>query len=270
MKRLSVHLLIATLFMLIGITDGAAQTSATSPATTDCAELPALKQQLERAENRLKDWPQINRYREDNMKLAPPAQDETRVVFMGDSITDLWDDQGYGGFFPGKLYVNRGISGQTTPQMLLRFRRDVIDLQPKAVVILAGTNDIAGNTGPATLQSIQNNLATMAELARLHNIRVVLASLLPVSDYERGKEGGEVIQTTRRPLAQIRALNEWIKQYAVQNGHTFLAYYSAMRDNKEMLKEELSDDGLHANAKGYAVMGPLAEQAIKAALKTKR
>ncbi len=267
----SIHLLTTMTLALLCVVTVAAQTSSTPPAAAaDCEQLPAIKQQLDRAENRLKDWPQMSRYRDANAKLGAPAKTETRVVFMGDSITDLWDDKGYGGFFTGKPYANRGISGQTTPQMLIRFRPDVIALQPKAVVILAGTNDIAGNTGPVALNFIQDNLATMAELARAHGIRVVLASLLPVSDYERDKTGKEIVQTVRRPPAQIKALNEWMKQYAAQHGHTYLDYYSAVKDDKEMLKDELSDDGLHVNAAGYAVMAPLAEQAISAALKKKR
>jgi lysophospholipase L1-like esterase len=210
----------------------------------------------------------VARYRDDNGKLTAPAKGEARVVFMGDSITDLWDDAGYGGFFPGKPYVNRGISGQTTPQMLIRFRPDVIELRPKVVVILAGTNDLAGNTGPMTLEAIEGNLASMSELARANGIRVVLASLLPVSDYEK-RQGQPIIQTTRRPPDQIKMLNAWVKNYAARQGHIYLDYFSAMVDEKGFLKDELSDDGLHANAKGYEVMGPLAEQAIKAALKKK-
>ena len=230
-----------------------------------CAE---VKAQLARDEARLKDWPALSRYRDANAKLAPPAKGESRVVFMGDSITDGWDDPRYGGFFPGKPYVDRGISGQTTPQMLVRFRPDVIALGPKAVVILAGTNDIAGNTGPMTLGAIEDNLASMAELARAHSVRVVLASLLPVSDYEK-RDGKPIIQTTRRPPEQIRALNEWMKRYAAENGATYLDYYSAMVDDKGFLRDELSEDGLHPNAKGYEVMAPLAERAIASALKKK-
>lgn len=188
---------------------------------------------------------------------------------MGDSITDFWDDPEYGGFFPGKPYVNRGIGGQTTPQMLIRFRPDVIALKPAVVVILAGTNDIAGNTRPTTLQAIRDNLASMVDLARIHRIRVVLASLLPVSDYEKTAEGQPRNQTTRRPPEQIKALNQWMKKYAVENKLTYLDYYSAMIDDKGFLKDELSDDGLHPNEKGYEVMGPLAEEAIARALKGK-
>src|SRR5262245_33602148 len=176
----------------------------------DCTE---LKTRRDGAETKLNDWPALARYREDNKKVTTPARNEQRVVFMGDSITDSWDNPTNGGFFPGKPYVNRGISGQTTPQMLIRFRRDVIELKPKVVVILAGTNDLAGNTGPTTLDAIQDNLTSMAELAAAHGIRVVFASLLPVSDYEM-RDGKPIIQTTRRPPAQINALNSWMKDYA--------------------------------------------------------
>jgi lysophospholipase L1-like esterase len=191
------------------------------------------------------------------------------VVFLGDSITDSWDDPKYGGFSNGKPYVNRGISGQTTPQMLIRFRSDVILLKPKVVVILAGTNDLAGNTGPTTLQAIEDNLTSMSELAERHHIQVVFASLLPVSDYEKTVDGQPRIQTNRRPPAQIIALNDWMKSYAAKNRFAYLDYYSAMVDEKGFLRDELSNDGLHPNEKGYAVMAPLAEQAIAAALKKK-
>src|SRR5829696_4886169 len=192
----------------------------------DCTE---LKTRLDRAETKLNDWPAMARYREDNKKITSPARNEQRVVFMGDSITDSWDDPRMGGFFPGKPYVNRGISGQTTPQMLIRFRADVIDLKPKVVVILAGTNDLAGNTGPTTPQAIEDNLASMAELADAHGIRVVLASVLPVSDYEI-RDGKPIVQTVRRPPAQILTLNKWIKDYAAAHQHVYLDYFSAMVD----------------------------------------
>lgn len=237
-----------------------------APVTpTDCGE---LKTRLDRAETKLNDWPALARYREDNLKVMAPTKNEQRVVFMGDSITDGWDAPNNGGFFPGKPYVNRGISGQTTPQMLIRFRRDVIELQPKVVVILAGTNDIAGNTGPTTLEAIEDNLTTMAELATAHGIRVVFASLLPVSDYEV-RDGKPINQTTRRPPAQILALNHWIKEYANAHHHVYLDYFSAMVDDKGFLKDELSNDGLHPNPQGYAVMSPLAQAAITASLKHK-
>lgn len=212
------------------------------------------------------DWPNLARYNEDNRKIAPPARNELRVVFMGDSITDSWDDPKYGGFFPSKPYINRGISGQTTPQMLIRFRPDVVALRPKVVVILAGTNDLAGNTGPMTLEMIEDNLKSMAELATANGIRVVLASVLPVSDYEM-RDGKPLTQTVRRPPVKILALNTWLKAFAKAHGHVYLDYFSAMADNQGLLKDELSDDGLHPNAQGYAVMAPLAEAAIAVSLK---
>ena len=212
------------------------------------------------------DWPNLARYDKDNKTVAPPAKNEQRVVFMGDSITDSWDSPVNGGFFPGKPYVNRGISGQTTPQMLIRFRRDVIELKPKVVVILAGTNDVAGNTGPTTLEAIEDNLKSMAELAFANRIRVVFASVMPVSDYEI-RDGKPLIQTVRRPPDKILALNKWIQEFARVNHHVYLDYFSAMVDDKGFLKDELSNDGLHPNVQGYAVMGPLAEAAIQASLK---
>ena len=236
-------------------------------ATPDCAE---MKTRLDRAESRLKDWPALARYGEENLRTVPASMDGgRRVVFMGDSITDSWDDPKYGGFFPGRFYINRGISGQTTPQMLIRFRPDVIDLKPRVVVILAGTNDLAGNTGPTTIQAIEGNLMSMAELATANGIRVVFASVLPVSDYEM-RDGKPIVQTSRRPPAQILELNKWLKDYAAAHHHTYLDYFSAMVDDKGFLKNELSDDGLHPNAQGYVVMAPLAEAAIAASLKRRK
>lgn len=256
-----------SLVIMAGLAASAsAQTVAPSPSPDPCAE---AKTQAARLESRLKDWPALARYREANAGTSAPTKDEQRVVFMGDSITDLWDDPKFGGFFPGKPYVNRGISGQTTPQMLIRFRPDVIALKPKVVVILAGTNDIAGNTGPMTLASIEDNLTSMAELARANGIRVVLASLLPISDYDKNKEGKSIVRSVQRPPEQIKALNDWMRGYAAANGLVYLDYFSAVSDEKGFLKEELSEDGLHPNAKGYALMAPLAEQAIASALKKK-
>jgi lysophospholipase L1-like esterase len=230
--------------------------TAAAPAPQDEA---GLRKAYDSAQKRLLDWPALGRYRADNAKVAAPAADETRVVFMGDSITDGWG-RGRGKFFPGKPYVNRGISGQTTPQMLVRFRPDVIALQPKVVVILAGTNDIAGNTGPSTLEMIEDNLMSMADLARANGIKVVLSAVMPVCDYIRP-------QTERRPPEKIIALNSWMKGYAEKNGFVYLDYYTPMLDDKGMLKKELTFDGLHPNDAGYEVMGPLAETAIAQALK---
>ena len=236
-----------------------------SPSPSECTD---IRTRLTQAETKLKDWPALSRYHDDNAKVVEPAKNEQRVVFMGDSITDSWDNPSNGGFFPGKPYINRGISGQTTPQMVIRFRRDVIALKPKVVLILAGTNDIAGNTGPTTLEAIEDNLTAMAELAKLHKIRVVFASLLPISDYEV-RNGQPIIQSVKRPPDKIKALNGWMKSYADANGLVYLDYFSAMVDDKGFLKDELSNDGLHPNPAGYAVMNPLAEAAIAASLKGK-
>jgi lysophospholipase L1-like esterase len=211
------------------------------------------------------DFGGLYRYAAANAALAAPKPGEARVVFFGDSITDNWSKPEYGGFFPGKPYVNRGISGQTTAQMLLRFRADVVELRPKAVVILAGTNDIAGNAGLVTLDQVQDNLATMAELARAHGIQVVLASLLPVSDDKKDASGQPLTRTRQRPTATIQALNRWLADYAAKNAHVYLDYFSATADSSGRLRPDLNDDGLHPNARGYAVMAPLAEKAIAAA-----
>lgn len=236
----------------------------------DCADLPAIAAKLESSEKVLRDWPNLARYAEANTKVAAPAKSEQRVVFMGDSITDVWVKPEFGGFFPGKPYVDRGISGQTTPQMLIRFRPDVIALQPKVVVILAGTNDLAGNTGPMTLEQIEDNLASMAEFARAHGIRTVLASILPVSNYGHDRQGDAIDMRVKRQPEKILELNAWIKKYAAEHGHVYLDYFSAMVDQHGLLQQELSEDGLHPNVKGYAVMAPLAEQAIHAALKKRK
>lgn len=250
-----------SLLLMVSITAAAPQISAQE--SQECAD---AKAQVARLQTRLQDWPAQGRYRDANAGVKQPAKDEKRVVFMGDSITDFWK---LAIFFPSRPFINRGISGQTTPQMLVRFRSDVIALKPQVVVILAGTNDIAGNTGPATLEAIEDNLASMCELARANNIRVVIASVLPVSDYGKNREGKPINQTSRRPPEKIKALNEWITKYAAQNRLTYLDYFPAMVDEKGFLKEELSNDGLHPNDKGYAVMQPLVEQAIATALRKK-
>jgi lysophospholipase L1-like esterase len=237
----------------------------TPPAVPGCPELATALTSLMRNDARLRDWPNLARYREANHSLPAPTGAMSRVVFMGDSITDAWPQPRYGTFFERKPYIGRGISGQTTSQMLVRFRQDVINLKPRIVVILAGTNDIAGNTGPVTDDDIQGNLAAMAELAKVHGIRVVLSSITPVSAYHTSPTGAP--QTTSRPMSRIRAINAWMKTYAASNGHVFLDYFSAMVDSSGVLREELSADDLHPNAKGYEVMGPLAEAAIRQALK---
>jgi lysophospholipase L1-like esterase len=214
---------------------------------------------------RMRDWSNLARYREANRALPPPSTGEARVVFMGDSITDAWPQPRFGDFFTANTqYIGRGISGQTTPQMLVRFRPDVIDLKPQVVVILAGTNDIAGNTGPMTNEEIQGNLASMAQLAKANGIRVVLSSIQPVSAYHTNPNG--VPQTQTRPMERIRAINQWLERYAASAGHVYLDYFSAMVDDKGLLREDLSTDDLHPNATGYAIMAPLAQAAIKKAL----
>jgi len=206
------------------------------------------------------DFGELARYRDANAALKPPAAGENRVVFFGDSITDIWHLDEY---FPGKPYVNRGIGGQTTPQMLVRFRQDVIDLHPKVVVILAGTNDIAGNTGSMRLEDIEANYVSLAELARASHIRVVFSSVLPVHNYtEKSKDF-----FAQRSPEKILALNRWLKNYCAERGDMYLDYFSSMVDDKGMLKRELADDGLHPNDAGYKIMAPLAEAAIAKALK---
>lgn len=267
MTRLAVVALFGVLWAGASARAQAPAVEKTESVPDPCRNLPALQAKLASGEEQLRDWPELGRYREANSSLAPPAAGEDRVVFLGDSITDMWAEPRFGGFFPGKPYVDRGISGQTTPQMLVRFRPDVIALHPKVVVLLAGTNDIAGNTGPMTLEEIEANVASMAELAGANGIRVVLASVLPVFDGGRNREGKPVVMTDRRPPAKILELNKWLKTYASAHGAVYLDYFTAMVDDRGFLKKELSDDGLHPNAAGYRVMAPLAEAAIRASRK---
>lgn len=203
------------------------------------------------------DFGQLARYREANAALAPA--DESRVVFLGDSITDYWKLPDY---FPGKPYINRGIDGQTTPEMLVRFRQDVINLHPKVLVVLAGTNDIAGVTGRTSNEDIEANYASMAELARAHHIRMVFASILPVHNYTHDADESFAL----RPRDRILALNKWLKNYCAKNGFVYLDYFRALVDERGMLKRTLADDGLHPTDAGYKVMAPLAEKAIQKAL----
>ncbi len=236
----------------------------------DCEELPAVAAKLATAEKTLLDWPNMARYHDANTAVQVPGKDEKRVVFMGDSITDVWVQPQFGGFFPSKPYIDRGISGQTTPQMLIRFRPDVLALHPKVVVILAGTNDLAGNTGPMTVAQIEDNLTSMSELAHANKIRVVLASVLPVSNYGHDRSGNPVDMRSKRQPEKILELNAWIKKYAADHGDVYLDYFAATVDDQGLLKKDLSEDGLHPNAQGYAVMAPLAEQAIQTALKRRK
>ncbi|MDQ8155000.1 MAG: SGNH/GDSL hydrolase family protein [Gemmatimonadota bacterium] len=231
------------------IAPAAALAQAAARAARDSAALEALRN----------DWAGLRRYRGANDSLPSPAEGEQRVVFYGNSITDGWARH-FPVMFPGKPYVGRGISGQTTPQMLVRFHQDVIALQPRVVVILAGTNDIAGNTGPSTLEMIEDNLSAMTELAKQHGIRVVLSSVLPVYDYP-WKPGLE-------PAPKIIALNAWLKQYAESAGETYLDYHTAMADARGGLPSTLAADGVHPNEAGYRIMAALADAAIARALAT--
>jgi lysophospholipase L1-like esterase len=249
----------ATLIVLVALS-GFAQQSSPAPSipTTGFSGLDQYR--ASRIAVFTDDYGQLARYRDANEKLGPPAAGENRVVFFGDSITDSWKLEDS---FPGKPYINRGIGGQTTPQMLVRFRQDVINLQPKVVVILAGTNDIAGNTGPMRSEDIEANYASFAELARAHGIRVVYSSVLPVHNYtERSKDF-----FAQRPQGRILELNTWLKDYCAKNNIVYLDYFSAMVDDKGMLKKDLADDGLHPNAAGFKIMAPLAEAAIQKAIK---
>jgi lysophospholipase L1-like esterase len=205
------------------------------------------------------DFGELKRYRDADAAMAPPAATENRVVFLGDSITDYWKLADY---FPGKPYFNRGIDGQTTPQMLVRFRQDVIDLHPRVLVVLAGTNDVAGVTGRSRNEDIEANYASMAELARAHGILIVFASVLPVHNYTPDAKES----FARRPRERILALNIWLKDYCVKNSIVYIDYFSALVDNKGMLRRDLADDGLHPNDAGYKVMAPLAQAAIEKAL----
>jgi lysophospholipase L1-like esterase len=223
------------------------------PVRANCC-LPGTAQSLA---DQLQDWNQLGRYHADNESLKSQPAVAGRVVFYGDSITDYWR---LAVSFPGKPYVNRGIGGQTTSQMLVRFYRDVVNLKPAAVIVLAGTNDISRNTGPQTIEMIQDNLQAITELAKVHGIKVILCSLLPVSDYTKAK------QTERRPPADILKLNAWLRDYAAKVNAIHADYYAALADDKGMLRQGFSDDGLHPNAKGYELMAPIATAAIDKAL----
>lgn len=234
-------------------------TSATQPTSTVTSNLPVspTPAQIERMRVMLADWPNLARYRADNIALAPAAAGETRVVFLGDSITDRWGRK-VGTFFSGKPYINRGISGQTTPQMLLRFQQDVIHLHPAVVVLLGGTNDIAQNTGPSSPAMIEDNIESMAILAKANGIRLVIASVLPAARYRWRPEVNGV--------ADIRELNAWIKTFCETHHLVYLDYYSVMADEVGGMKQGLSSDEVHPTEAGYRLMAPLAEAAIREAL----
>lgn len=204
------------------------------------------------------DWADLTRYKEENLKIGLPTPGENRIVFMGNSITQDWSEVDWD-FFVDKSYINRGISGQTTPQMLVRFRPDVVNLKPKVVVILAGTNDIAGNTGPSTLEMIEDNIASMIEIAKANNIKVILCSALPAYDYPWKPE--------IEPAQKIVCLNKWIKDYTDKSEIIFVDYFTPMADEHKGLKKEYSGDGVHPNLAGYKLMEPLVEKAIAEALR---
>lgn len=213
--------------------------------------------EVERMRVKLKDWPNLARYRAADARLPAPALGEKRVVFLGDSITDRWGRK-VGTFFPGEPYINRGISGQTTPQMLIRFQQDVVHLHPQAVIVLAGTNDIAQNTGPSTPEMIEDNLASMAAIARHYGIKMIIASILPAARYPwRPKVNG---------VQEIRDINRWLKSFCEQNRLVYLDYYSALVDDAGGMRPGLSSDGVHPTARGYEIMAPLAAAAIRKAL----
>lgn len=203
------------------------------------------------------DWANFGKYKEDNIRIGLPAPDEDRVVFMGNSITEGWKILSPD-FFSENGYIDRGISGQTTPQMLVRFRPDVVNLKPKVVVILAGTNDIAGNTGSSTLEMIEDNIKSMVEIANANNIKVILCSVLPAFDYP-WKPG-------LNPAQKILDLNKWINEYARMNNILYVDYFTPMADEHNGLKKEYSEDGVHPNLAGYNVMQPLVAKAIKETL----
>jgi lysophospholipase L1-like esterase len=211
------------------------------------------------AENNLtaQDWPNLNKYSSENNKITGSDENEPGIVFMGDSITEIWKVL-QPLFFQNKLFINRGISGQTTPQMLIRFKQDVVHLKPKAVHILAGINDIAGNTGPSTLRMIEDNISSMCEIAVANNIKVILCSVLPAAEFPWNPDV--------QPADKVIELNEWLRSYAEQNKLIYLDYYTAMVDSNKGLPEELSEDGVHPNKKGYEVMAPLAEDVIRRVL----
>ena len=252
MNKYSLYFLVGALLVPAGAVGQLVEQFA--PPRANCC-LPATAKSLA---DQLQDWNQLGRYYADNQRLQQLPPDLGRVVFLGDSITDGWKLDRY---FPGKPYVNRGISGQTTPQMLVRVFPDVVALKPAALIVFAGTNDIAGNTGPSTIAMIEDNLQAITELAQAHVIKVILCSVTPVSDYTARR------QTPQRPPPDILKLNAWIREYAARANAGFADYYAALVDETGMLKDGISGDGLHPNDKGYALLVPVAEAAIAGVLR---
>jgi lysophospholipase L1-like esterase len=259
---------------LTGVEADAQLTDNFSPPPANCC-LGGVARNLA---DQLQDWNQLGRYHQANQELMKQPADPHQVVFMGDSITDFWRLNEY---FPGQPYIDRGISGQTTPQMLVRMYADVIDLKPAAMIVLAGTNDIAHNTGPTTAEMIEENIMAMTELAQHHGIKVILCSVTPVSDYPfmkqqgapppaptpgRGPQAPRVRMTVGRPPADILKINAWMKDYAARVNAIYADYFTALVDKKGYLKEPVSNDGLHPNAEGYKIMAPIASAAIEKAL----
>jgi lysophospholipase L1-like esterase len=251
MLKLPYLLLFTTLAIPVSLP--AQLTDQYNPPPSSCCQATAAT----RLANALQDWDQLGRYHADDEKLKTQP-DPNRVVFLGDSITDIWKLQNS---FPGKPYVNRGISGQVTSQMVVRMYPDVIDLKPAAVILLAGTNDIARNNGPETLTMIEENIMAISELAKVHDIKVILCSVMPIADYGRAK------MSEGRPPADILAVNAWMKGYAAATGAIYCDYFSAMVDDQGFLKPGISMDGLHPNAEGFKLMVPVAEAAIEQALR---
>jgi lysophospholipase L1-like esterase len=251
--RAGVACALAALLTAIAPEAGAQTTAEQAAAEQAAAERRRVQEERVHA-----DWAYLARYRDENARLGAPRPGERRVVFMGNSITEGFAPH-FATLFPGRPYVGRGISGQTSPQMLVRFRQDVVALRPAVVVLLAGTNDIAGNTGPSTLEMIQDNVASMVEIAQANGIRVVLASVLPASAFPWKRDV--------EPAPRIVALNAWLRAHAAARGAVYLDYHSAMRDARDGLRAELSGDGVHPNLAGYRVMAPLTERAIEEAMR---
>lgn len=244
------------IFLLLSVSAFAQCLKCMPPKSADPAD------RAEAMDNWLRDWPALHRYA-DADAIDAKSDPTGRVVFLGNSITDMWKLAEY---FPGKPYLNRGISAQTTAQMLLRFQPDVVDLHPAAVVILAGTNDIAGNNGPYSAEETENNFEAMAAIAKANRISVLVCSVIPVNDYTPSSKR----PFAERPMSQIRELNDWLKGYAAKSGFTYVDYFTAMLDDKGFLKRELAEDGLHPNATGYRIMAGIVQKAIDGVLREKK